>query len=500
VELERLAVALRPRGGFEAVDLGFQMARAWWRPIWGIWIAVYLPAALLLHLALWFKPLAAMLVLWWLKPVFDRFVLHYVARAVFGTPPTVRETLGAWREILTPGLVPALTLHRLQSARSAMLPVWQLERQTGRAAAERRRVLGRRLSGGFAATIVCLHFEALFVFSVAMAATLLAPGAADAGFEFSDLFRKTGNGEGSAWDLYDSFAYVVAVSVIEPFYVCAGFALYLNRRAVLEGWDIELELRRLDVRLREAMSGAASRAAAAMLAIGLALGIALAATPAPVAAQEKSAREEIREVLKAPEFQQYKEGKRWRYRDEPKPGKDDGLDLSFLERIAAFLSQISQGILWVLAGIAVIGLLLLLRRWIPALAEARAAPYRPPDALFGLALAPESLPADVPGSAAALIDAGRLREALSLLYRGALSVLVHRDHVPLAEGHTEGDCVRAAAKVLPATGAEYFQRLVAAWSGAAYSGRLPDAGWAAALCREWAPHFSARPGAESVTA
>lgn len=499
MELERLAVALRPRGGFEAVDLGFQMARDWRRPIWGIWLAVYLPAALVLHLLLWFKPLAAMLVLWWLKPVFDRFVLHYVARAVFGTPPTVRETLGAWRTILTPGLIPALTLYRLQPARSAMLPVWQLERQTGGAAAERRRILGRRLSGGFAATIVCIHFEAVLLFSVALAATLLAPGAADAGFEFSDLFRKTGDEEAAAWDLYDSFAYVVAVSVIEPFYVCAGFALYLNRRAGLEAWDIELELRRLDARLREAMSGAAARTAAAVLAVGLALGIALGTAPAPAFAQEKSAREEIREVLKAPEFQQYKEGKRWRYRDEPK-AKDDRLDLSFLERIAAFLSEISQGLLWVLAGLAVIGLLLLVRRWIPALAEARAAPYRPPDALFGLALAPESLPADVPGTAAALVEAGRLREALSLLYRGALSVLVHRDHVPLAEGHTEGDCVRAAAKALPATGAEYFQRLVAAWSGAAYAGRFPYASRAQALCREWAPHFSARPQAETAAA
>jgi len=39
-------------------------------------------------------------------------------------------------------------------------------------------------------------------------------------------------------------AYALAVLFLEPFYVAAGFALYLNRRAELEAWDIEQEFRR----------------------------------------------------------------------------------------------------------------------------------------------------------------------------------------------------------------------------------------------------------------
>ena len=34
------------------------------------------------------------------------------------------------------------------------------------------------------------------------------------------------------------------VMFLEPFYVAAGFAMYLNRRAELEAWDIEQEFRR----------------------------------------------------------------------------------------------------------------------------------------------------------------------------------------------------------------------------------------------------------------
>jgi hypothetical protein len=44
--------------------------------------------------------------------------------------------------------------------------------------------------------------------------------------------------------LVSSIAYVLAVAFLEPFYVAAGFGLYLNRRVELEAWDIEQEFRR----------------------------------------------------------------------------------------------------------------------------------------------------------------------------------------------------------------------------------------------------------------
>jgi hypothetical protein len=41
-----------------------------------------------------------------------------------------------------------------------------------------------------------------------------------------------------------SVAYAAAVGMLEPFYVAAGFGLYINRRVELEAWDIEQEFRR----------------------------------------------------------------------------------------------------------------------------------------------------------------------------------------------------------------------------------------------------------------
>ncbi len=482
MQLERLSVALRPRGGWEALDLGFQMARGWWRPVWGTWLAVYLPAAAVLHAVfqetLWVAPL----VLWWLKPVFDRFVLHVVSRAVFGAPPTVSEALHAWRDCLRPGVVAGLTFFRLDPARSFSMPVWQLEKQTGTEARARRGALGRRMRGyAVWLTVLCLHFEALVLVSLGLLAALFVPGGGQPGFEFSELF-KGGGDEGARWDWFDSACYVAAVSVIEPLYVAAGFSLYLNRRAILEGWDIELSLRRLDERLRVPK-------AAALVCIALALA-ALAGGPAPAFAADKSAKQEIKEVLKAPEFQQSREELVWRYRGErAKPQDKTGSD--FWGNVGAFFAQISQTLLWIAVGVGVVVLAALARRYLLPFLERAPDTYSPPDALFGLAVTPESLPEDVAGTAARLAREGRLRDALSLLYRAALSVLVHRDHVPLAEGDTEGDCVRAARKALPRGGAEYFARLVLAWQRAAYAGRLPQAAEAEALAREWAPHFAA---------
>ena len=52
------------------------------------------------------------------------------------------------------------------------------------------------------------------------------------------------SGDAAAFSLAFSVAYAAVVLFLEPFYVAAGFAIYLNRRAELEAWDIEQEFRR----------------------------------------------------------------------------------------------------------------------------------------------------------------------------------------------------------------------------------------------------------------
>jgi len=479
VQLERLSVRLRPRGGWEALDLGFHMARTWWKPVWGTWLAVYLPAALLLHVVLNQHLWLAALLLFWLKPAFDRFVLHVVSRAVFGDTPTVRATLAAWRQVLSPGLAAALTVQRFSLVRSFLLAVPQLERQTGRAGRERRAALGRRMRGtGAWLTVVCLHFESFLMLALGAIAVLLVPGGDESLPDFMGLLG--GRGEDGAWNWLNSLCYVAAVCIIEPFYVAGGFSLYLNRRAILEGWDIELQLRRMEERLRHAL-------AAVLLAVAAAVFV-------PAGAEARSAKEEIAEISRLPELNPYRDELQWRLRreerDAPPPATDAGADWSALGK---FLADIAQALAWVAAALGVAALAWFAWKHLRVYAAPREEEWRPPEALFGLAVAPASLPADVAGTAASLAQEGRVREALSLLYRGALSVLVHRERVRLVEGDTEGDALRAARGAIKDEAAAYFAELVAAWTTAAYAGRLPDAAAAQALARAWTPHFGAAP-------
>jgi hypothetical protein len=292
--------------------------------------------------------------------------------------------------------------------------------------------------------------------------------------------------------LQDVFYYMAAVSLIEPFYVTAGFALYLNRRAILEGWDIELALRRLEERLR-ALTTSTPVALVAAVILGCALIHPQAAFADGVV--EKSAREEIQAVLNSPEFSRQKEVTRWQYiggyqREEK---KDPGL-LALWRYLSALLGKIAEFGLWITAGILLVVALIYLRRIIPEPRLRDKKRYRPPDALFGFDIAPESLPEDVAGAATEMARTGRLREALSLLYRGALSSLAHHHRLPLGPGDTEGDCSRAVSRVLPESAA-YFERLVGAWQAIAYAARTADAASVQRLCDEWRPHFAVTPQA-----
>src|SRR4029078_1568048 len=81
MDLERLSVKLRQRSPWEAIDLGFAMAREWWRDVYGMWLVIFIPSSVTLCVLL---PIEwAALTVWWLKPALDRVVLQVLATRVF---------------------------------------------------------------------------------------------------------------------------------------------------------------------------------------------------------------------------------------------------------------------------------------------------------------------------------------------------------------------------------------------------------------------------------
>ena len=153
----------------------------------------------------------------------------------------------------------------------------------------------------------------------------------------------------------------------------------------------------------------------------------------------KNPKKEIAEVLKAKDFGYERDAMRWQSRNPDKPADKSDSDPKALWGIGYALAKVAEVVLWGLAAAAVAYALWFLARMLPRGPALALEPYRPPPALFGMELAPETLPPDVAAAAAALAREGKLREALSLLYRGALSNLVHKRGVQLLASHTEAE-------------------------------------------------------------
>jgi hypothetical protein len=497
VQLDRIELALRQRSPWEALDLGSAMLRAWSGPVLRAWFGTYLPVAAALFLFL--SPEWAALALWWLKPVFDRVLLFVYGRAAFGAAPSLREVYRELPGLLRrSGLVAGLTLQRFSMVRSFVLPVVQLEGLRGKAARARRRVLGARTSGHAVwLTLVLIHVSVVLGFSLVVLADWLSPVDAPSLFDW----RLWLDDEAEPWMLFLlNAAFIAADTLVEPLYVACGFGLYLNRRTELEGWDIELDFRRMAARLQ----GRPALAVLLALVVAGALlpepGPAWAAPPTTMQAAPSLARQTVDAVLADPVFGREVPDTAWRYRgnradeDRALPSWLKWLE-GFAEWMAASLRLLVYGLLALVAG----AVLFLLYRHRARLAAARHGRAPLPQTLFGLDLRPDSLPVDLAAAARAELAAGRSEAALSLLYRGALVALIHRAGVEFRSGDTEDDCELRVSGRIDGAAFAVFRELLAAWRATAYGHFQPDRARLERLCDSWDTHFGAHGrGAEAA--
>jgi hypothetical protein len=513
-----MAAAIRPRGPAESFDLGFRMVRQWWRPVYSAWLLAVLPVyALVTAAGLMLRPRWTLLCLWWLRPLFDRVPLYVLSRCLFGAPPSWRQTLRSLPGLWRPQLVGALTWRRLDPWRSLHLPVRQLERLRGRQRRARLRLLGsgcRRQALGL--TVGCALLEWGVVVGLFGLVHMLLPQPVPV---FRALFQVSVRD--AAWvKVVWCALFFLALSVVEPFYVGAGFALYLGQRTRFEGWDVEIAFRRLAARL------AAAPAWCLALFLGLLGGGAApstAAVPAHTAAELRSApggrqvQDAVQEVLRAPEFGTLDQRINWVPRT---PEAEAAADVDWeWPQLPLVNRRVKRGLMAV-AGAGVLAFALLRSRRIRLLlppgwragagARAAAKGAGAPPTVRGLDVRPASLPADLPAAAWRLWERGEAAAALSLLYRGALAALMAHTAIRFGESWTEGDCLSAvrrraaaasdaaaadaaggdAASGEAAAGeAEFFARLTAAWQAAAYRRRAPDSPVMRDLCAGWGRIF-----------
>jgi hypothetical protein len=240
VQIDALALRLRPRTPLEAADLGTRLCQHAARSVYPSYLLVAVPAialALASHqIAGWLPSL----LIWWMKPWLDRTILFILSRSAFGQPTRPSDLWRAQRHVWWRQFFFTWTIQRVSLWRSLTQPVYQLEgvslwQARGRVRQIRRRIIGSALmmTSAFAAAETGLSF-ALMSLVFWLAPLRQTP-------QVADLI----SGEVPGLLAFAApVAYALAVLFLEPFYVAAGFAMYLNRRAELEAWDIEQEFRR----------------------------------------------------------------------------------------------------------------------------------------------------------------------------------------------------------------------------------------------------------------
>ena len=224
----------------EAADLGVRLCQSTARGVYVCYGAVAVPVIALAVASGEIGGWIPGVLIWWLKPWLDRTILFVLSRAAFGQQTSPIDVWRSQRQVLWTGLLLTLTVQRLSLWRSLTQPVYQLEGlRAGDARARVRQIRRGKAGSGLLITAAFSMAETALTFGALSLAFWFAPAG-----QSPDLIDLV-NGETSEFfRVATILAYSLVVIFLEPFYVAAGFGIYLSRRAELEAWDLEQEFRR----------------------------------------------------------------------------------------------------------------------------------------------------------------------------------------------------------------------------------------------------------------
>ena len=492
MDLDKLQFKASVRSGWQAIDLGFLMARSWWR---SLFVLAAIPSTLLflpLLLVFWEQPYWAAIIIWWLKPFWERLPLYYASRRVFAEETQEIDILRQTKTLYRKDFFAWLLWRRLSFNRAFDAPVTVLEDLKSKTRNQRLNVLhGKHTDIAFTNQLICFCCEIIIASGIFISLLFFIPDSFNLEiYDNVDQLTLTGY-----W-IYTICGFI-AMQLVLPFHTMAGFALYLNRRIELEAWDIEITFRSLAQRKLKPINSLV-----ASILLSFLLVFAICVTPssslAATSHNSESAKQLVEEVLKGEDYGQEKTIKKWRFKNWIEENEDripdwlidmvewwennlgEDVDDSFLTSIAFWLKLL-------LIGLFVYLLIYLFYRFRGPLGRLRGknANETRPDTMFGLDVRPESLPDDVPTQVMALWQSGQHREALGLLYRASLSNLIEQHELAFKSSHTEAEC----AALVEARGIEslstYFSRLTTVWRRLAYGHQLPDTEKLQNLCDIW---------------
>jgi hypothetical protein len=392
--------------------------------------------------------------IWWLKPLIDRLAIVPVGVLLFSPRSKRKAIVAPLLRSLRLDLLHDLTWRRFSPWRAYLLAARALEGTRGKVRRRRCKELLAESKGwvaALAAIFECVEWGIALACAVELDGLLTGVSMLETGSSFSAVLAAT---------------YALTVALVEPLFALSCFALYLNKRTIAEGWDLELRFKRLGAAQRKFLSF--------MLLLFLAPSWreARALDQGPGAAAFSSG---ARAALDDPVF-----GAR------PRTSRRIGLKEGFPAARAddregkpadarPFLERFASEALRAMAALAAIALVAVaIVASLRAFGSRGSRRGRAPPAPLELEGAERELSlGEGLAEAERLWRSGEGRAALACAYRAAIGHGTRKLAWRLGDEATEGDCLREAARSGGGF-ARAFARLAAAWSRLAWGGRAPS--------------------------
>ena len=483
-------LSLRRRSVWEAVDSGLLL----WRSSFIHFIPFFALPVWIAACALRLLPFTYLsyLVLWWLKPLFDRLVLHVVSIRFFGSPAPsrFRELRRFFWGNLGRGLLGDLLWRRFSPGRAARMPIRVLERMGGKQFRRRKRAL---VPGGlnfcYLLSVLGLAMEAMLLFGeivfVMMVAQMFFPSAL--GYMRDNM---------ETMEIFIFAAFCLNFILVESLYVCMGFGLYINSRVEVEGWDLQLLFHKLAEGNRRPFAGPA-----AVLFLCLFLALTPAAHAEPVEPAEetelvmeeseekpveyfpedfpfagKGSQEALAEILASPDFGSQKEGWGIRFRERfPERPEMPELDFDPWVKVMEKIRQVFSFALRFLLIIAIAGFAIFAFYWLWKNQRNSFRRKGGGGRSYANPLLSGESPETLFARAEDFFNQGKLREAWAACLAGCLGVYTRYRSLSFPIETTEYGCLEMVRRALPAE-AGGFGDLVQSWILLAYGGRAPGKG------------------------
>ena len=519
MDLEKVTAKIRPRKHWEAIDLGIVLTQQHAKSLYLIWFIVTLPVYLIASLVFYDNAFWVILGFWFLLPLWERPLLHFLSRELFGETLSIKECVKAFFSLAKIQWFSSLTWRRPSFTRSLDLPIIQLEGLRGAQRSARLKVIHSVGSGPAVwLTLLFILTETVFYFAFLALAYLLLPAPIAESIDLgewmtveSDSFLVT--------FILNTISYL-AISFVSPFYIACGFSIYLNQRTHLEAWDIELAFKRLAQKLKTKSESQTTRLASLGLAFLMSASLCFtpgnnayaqdASEPTEQVSASKSdiesksenlsqsekeeqtphllAKKQIKEILNGEDFNYQTQETRY----VPRFEKDKKNEPLFERRepgvwyyLGKIISFIVEFALWVFLALLIIFLVIKYRHLITGIRLPEKQARQKPKKLFGLDMQSESLPANPWKVALEHCESGEIRKGVSLLLRASIIWYIDNTGVLIREGDTELECLRKLKPHGQKNQFAYMTELTNTWRGIAYAHSDPEITQLIQLCQTW---------------